>query len=399
MSGPLVASNSRRQMSKHKKRKKKRHRPYEPVKMKFVKVENPLRDAPADVRRKAVLEVAAKARVTFDAEYPKIVHWFDTYDPIYILAFCVFYFLTSERGVDKEAVQGTLEFPPHYLELLQAFALMRDRLGTPAPLGEKAEELLRSMRELGSNLALAKTDYSADATDSEVQKRYVLAQMRAETLAIRNWAFPDQTFAHLKALFAGQLNDIIGRAYRGVSAIRIIDTLVAMMNQVDERLNSHFHKLRAVVRAKDFDSTYREYRAAFPMVSDVPEGMRRVFTTMCGGDLRSFLSLFGMHPDLHLEHIFTFSIDEIMQAYGEESHRDGVLDIFNRWALEFRDLAGKDPKHFLYSNPVLQRPFIRLGGRAFFWVLSGVLAHTLPGMLEALVPPADRQRYSERRSD
>ena len=89
-------------MSKHKKRKKKRHRPYEPVKMKFVKVENPLRDAPADVRRKAVLEVAAKARVAFEAEYPKIVHWFDTYDPIYILAFCVFYFLTSERGVDKQ---------------------------------------------------------------------------------------------------------------------------------------------------------------------------------------------------------------------------------------------------------------------------------------------------------
>ena len=50
--------------------------------------------------------------------------------------------------------------------------------------------------------------------------------------------------------------------------------------------------------------------------------------------------------------------------------------------------------HFTFcdSNPVLVRPFIALEDGSFFWVLGGVLSHTLPSMLEELIPVAERER-------
>jgi hypothetical protein len=76
-------------MSKRKKHKKgrKKYKPYAPVKMKFVQMPDPFGSAPLEVRRKVMTEIATKARAAFEEEYPKIINWFDTYDPLYILSF------------------------------------------------------------------------------------------------------------------------------------------------------------------------------------------------------------------------------------------------------------------------------------------------------------------------
>jgi len=381
------------------KNRKKKYRPYQAVKMKFVRMSDPFGGAPIEVRRKVVMEVATKARAAFEADYPRVADWFDTYDPLYVLSFCVLYFLASEQGVDKEALEGKLDFAPHHLELLQAFALMGPRRGTALPLKDKAAELQRSMKELTDNLGLAQLATLPDgASDSELKKRFVIHEMRGQTFAIRNWAFPEQTYAHLKALFSGSLDEVISRQHAGVSVVKLVDTLVALADETNERLNAHLSKLRPAMRAATFDETYQQYRSAFAIVKDDTQGMREVFATMCGGDLRSFKSLILVHSDLFIDRIFTFTPDDIMRAYGDESHRESVMQVVRRWSHGFNDLAGRDPLHFLYSNPVLVRPFIALEDGSFFWVLGGVLSHTLPSMLEELIPTGERERYSSRRA-
>jgi hypothetical protein len=151
-------------------------------------------------------------------------------------------------------------------------------------------------------------------------------------------------------------------------------------------------------RIANLDKSDREYRNEFNIVKDDTEGMRRVFTTMCDGNIRSFKSLLMAHSDLFLEDVFTFTSDEIVQAYGDESRRDGLMRIFEKWSHRFNELAGRNPHHFLYSNPVLAKPFIQIGDNSFFWALAGIMAHTLPAMFEQLVPSAGRQRYSDTRA-
>ena len=171
--------------------------------MKFFQVPNLFGDAPSGVRINILRDIGAKARATFEREFPRVTEWFDRYDPLYILSFCVFYFMTSERGIDKEAIEGKLDFGSHHLELLQAIALMRPRHGTPEPLKEMATELKTSLRELTEAIELGDLDFPADLTEAEIKKRSILSQMRTQTLAIRNWAFPEQTIAHMKSLYSG----------------------------------------------------------------------------------------------------------------------------------------------------------------------------------------------------
>jgi hypothetical protein len=381
-----------------KRSRKKRHEPYRPVKQKFFRIPNPFGDAPLKVRRAAMLEAAANARRTFEEEYPKIINWFDTYDPLYVLSFCLFYFLTSERGVDTEAVEGKLEFAPFHLELLQAFALVRKRSGTPAPLRGKALELRRSMKEITSALQWSQMGIPLDASESDVKKLFVIGQMRQQTFAIRNWAYPDQAIAHLKALFEGTLGEVVSREYGGVSIVKFIDSIGALAEEANERLNAHIMRVSPMVAAKDADSAYQEYRKGFPFLTDDQEDARAVFVETCRGDLKYFKAALIAHSDLFLQDLFTFSIDDVMLLYGEPAHRDGVHRILRAWSHEFGALAAQDPKRFLYSNPVLVRPFIALGGDSFFWGLGGILAHTLQAMLESLVPASARQRYLERRA-
>ena len=366
--------------------------------MKFFQMPDLFGDAPIEVRRNALKGIGRKARAAFEEEYPKLLKWFETYDPLYVLSFCAFYFLTSEAGIDKEAIDGKLDFGQHHLELLQALALMRSRKGTPQPLGAEAEALQKSLRDLTQSLLFAQFDFPAEMSGAELTKRWVLAEMRAQTSCIRNWAYPEQTVRHLKSMFEGPLSGIIASQYQGITIGQMIDALASLAERVNERLNNHIRKLRPVATAKDFETTYHAYRQAFPDVLDDREGMIEAFDRLCGRDLRRLQSVLLMHSDLRLEHIFTFSLDDIAHASGSAEHRHGLAHLMQKWSYKFGDLADWDPKHFIYTNPILQRPFIRLGQDSFYWVQCGIYSHALPGMLELLIPEVHRDEYMATRS-
>ena len=379
-------------------RKRRRYKPYEQVKMKFFSMPDPFGDAPREIRMQALREVAANAKATFKRAFPRVSEWFHRYDPLYVLSFCLFYFLTAERGVDKEAIDGKIDFGSHHLELLQAIALMKPRGGTPEPLKDRAEELQQSLKELTEALNYSGFDLPENISEAETKKRFVLWQMRTQTLAIRNWAFPAQAIAHMKAFCSGPFTTIIAERYRGLSATRLIDTLVNMSTEIEERMNAHLLKLAPVMKSETFETARSSYLESFPNVEDDTDGMRRVFEQLCGGDLRQFKMILIMHAELRLPDMFTFTLDEVMMCYGMPEHRDAISQILERWSYRFGDLGASDPNHFLYSNPVLQRPFIAVDNELYFWVLPGILAHTLPGLIEGIVPPERRTQYLDYRS-
>ena len=400
---PLRKAGNVSCMARPKKNKKKayraKYRPYRAVKMKLVEMRDPFGSAPVAIRQKLVREAAAKARETFETEYPRLIDWFETYDPLYVLSYCLYYFMSSEQGVDKEAIDGQLDFAPHHLELLQAFSLMRSRVGSAVPLKAQALELKETMKRVSDSLGFAQLfDLPESASEAESKKRFVIGEMRSQTFAIRNWAFPGQTFGNLKELFTGSLSDVIAKEYGGVIVPQLIDALIVLANETNERLNAHLDKLRPVFNAGGFDQVYREYRKSFGGLEDDTEAMREVFTVKCRCDLKTFKTLLMAHSDLFLSDIFTFTTDELASAYGDEEHRAGLLRAFQRWSYRFEDLSRWDPHYFLFGNPVWERPFIRVAEKSFFWVLGGVLPHTLQAMLEALIPESALQRYSGARS-
>jgi hypothetical protein len=380
------------------KKRKRKYKPYQQVKLKAFQMPDIFGNVPAEVRPKLMEEIGRKARAEFEAEYPKLLKWFETYDPIYVLSFCAFYFLTAPAGIDKEAIEGKLEFGQHHLELLQALALMAPRAKSVKTFGVEAEALQQTLRELTNNLNYAHFEIPDDLPEKDRTKRFVLAQMRNQTSVIRNLGYPEQTVRHVKSIFAGPLKRIIASQYQGVSIEHVIDALAALAAQADERLNDHIKRVRPVAIAKDFETTYRAYTQAFPDVLEDREGILDVFDRLCDRDLTRLQSFLLMQTDLRLEHIYAFSLSDIAHAYGNEEHQEGLALLMREWSYQFGDLADYDPKRFLYTNPILQRPFIRLGEDSFYWVQCGIYSHTLPGMLESLIPKVHRDEYMTRRS-
>lgn len=89
--------------------------------------------------------------------------------------------------------------------------------------------------------------------------------------------------------------------------------------------------------------------------------MREAFEKLCRGELKRFQFMLVMHADLRLQDIYSFSLDDAAQAYGDESCRAGLGQLLRTWSYRFGDLDDRDPKHFIYTNPVLQRPLISIG--------------------------------------
>ena len=254
------------------------------------------------------------------------------------------------------------------------------------------------MKDLSDSLQLGGMDLPPDISEADLHKRMVLARMRSQTFAVRNWAYPEQTLGHLKSMFSGALSEIIAAEYDGVSIIRVIDALKALYEESEDRLNLHIDGLRPVVTAHDFESVCARYKEAFPDIVSDREGMLGIFREACHGNLAGFKMALLAHSDLRLPNIHEFSLDDAVHAYGEESGRAGLRKLLAAWSFQFGDLREREPKHFLYSNPVLRQPFIRLGEDHFYWVLSGIHSHMLPGMLETLIPKGHRDRYMATRS-
>src|SRR3990170_414919 len=70
-------------------------------------------------RLEEVRAIGKKAAADFAEKFAALNRWFTEHDSLYLLSFCKNYFVCSPEGYDEEAEKGYLEFPFHYLEILQ----------------------------------------------------------------------------------------------------------------------------------------------------------------------------------------------------------------------------------------------------------------------------------------
>jgi len=366
-------------------------KPYEQVKMKMFKFPDLFKGLSMKERQKIIRDIGAKAQKEFKKLYPDIKKWFDEYDPIYILSFCAVYFLSSPEGIDREAIDGKLDFYHHDLEILQAFALMHERKFSPKPLLRKAEELRKDMRRINEAMKFSEFNLPNNLSRKELMKRFVLSIIRGQTIAVRNWAYPEQIIKITKQLFSKLSKDIEGEY--GFKPEKMIDVLVKMSDAVEERLNTHLNKVRGFYKEKDYKKMYEKYCAAFPNIKREEGDIKKLYNFFKGDSDQVRWSLM-VHSDLRLSDIFTFTIEEIADFYQDKSKKKELKEVFNLWSYEFGDLKNHNAEHFLLDNPVLRKPFIRLGEESYFWSTIGIIGHLILGLMEGLI--IDKKKIREK---
>lgn len=124
----MPKSRKRKKKVKKKKPKNRNYKPYEVVKQEFVRFENPFpEDIPFEKRLEIIVKVGKQSEIKYKEEYSKLINYLDEYDPLYLCSFCAYYFVRQEEGIDREAIDGHLEFPPFFLEILQCISLIKEK--------------------------------------------------------------------------------------------------------------------------------------------------------------------------------------------------------------------------------------------------------------------------------
>ena len=345
-------------------------------------------------RSAVIRDIAEQAEAAFQREYFKINEWFHQYDALYLLAYCAAYFLAHPEGIDPEA-QGSLDFYPHYLEMLQAFSLMQERSFLSKPLGEGAGDLLDLMGRVGNAISLRGMGNPSDLTDEELHQRDVLLNIRHQTTAVRNWAQPQHGRKVVHALAETVRQDFI--SLYGVNLVTFMDALLRLSETADDRFNQHISRVRHFYQQSSYQRVASSYVESFPGVRDLDAD--RIFE-IAGRNLESLKILLLQHADFRLADSLTFTLEDIAAEYGEEVDLKSLKHLLDKLAIEFGDLRDQDKEHVILDNPVWSKPFIKVDQETYFSAVLGLMPHYTQFLLDSLVS-ADlglQQRYRLRKA-
>lgn len=364
--------------------KQKNPKAWEAPKMKFFQMPKLLKDDLTLEQRLTILRsVGDRAREEFEQKYPNIQRWLIDYDPVYVLSMCAYYFISSPEGTDPEAV-GKLDFPHHYLEIMQAFALYQARNHNLTPLLQNMETLKREMGEIGQAMSFRHLSIPEALTNKDEIDAYRLrTEMMGHTTAVRNWAYPHQLRKIVLDLAMAVQIEFVAR-YK-VDPVAFFKMIFRLVDERSDLLNEHISKVRTIFGKKNHREIFSAYNDAFPENEPITESTADELWEMMRRKNNALCSFLMSHSDLKLENIYSFSLDHAIEVFGTDPIRDEVKNLLDRLSYRFGDLATFNKDHIILSNPVLSRPFIQLGNGKYFTAVWGILPHLAMDLLEDLV--------------
>ncbi|MEA9414348.1 hypothetical protein [Flavobacterium sp. PL02] len=376
--------------------KKKQYKPYEVVKQNLYSFPNPIKEELTFEERKAhILKIAEKAGEEFEKQYEELMLYFKEYDARYLCSFCLLYFLAGPEGVDREAIDGKLDFHPFMLEVLQCFALLQPNAISAKPLQNEVHTFKKLLMGINQNLSLSYLSLNEKAENLDDISRFSLRiEMMMHTLAVRNWAYEHQ----MKEI-AFDLAHIIGERFvsaKGHDPVMLLDVLFSLNDITNIRLTNHILKMKPMLKAKNYNDVFNLYESAFPHVSIVSPTERENMWHHCGKNLKQLQSIMMQHADIVLREAFTYSVEDIRAINKTEINKVLTVEIFDELSYVFGDLEGFDKNHIFLNNPVHQKPFIKLEDGSYFSAITFLLPHLGMDILENVIntDPKLKKQYA-----
>ena len=336
-------------------------------------------------RIKVLRSVGEEAEEKFETKYKDLLKWFDEHDQLNFLSFVSYYFFTSKEGDDEEARTGTIEFPPHIQEILQALSLTKERNYEPKPfLGKSPFDLQNSLKEIKDLLDLKFFNFpEAIKTENDFNKYKLRIDFMADTMAVRGWCYNHQLQKMLNDLCKG-----IGKEFFkefGFSPHFIFEIIDKLIANVNIKLKIHQGKIREFVSENYYTSVFTAYEKVFPQIVKSTKETRENLFNFFKRDLEQLKAAFVSHSDLFLCKIFTFSIDDIFEFLDGKLENNKIALIMDKLSYAFGELKVEDKGHFILNNPIHKKPFIKIDENSYYSCILGVVEHLKLDLLEFFV--------------
>lgn len=308
--------------------------------------------------KEAMLE-AAEAAVN---EYPDLLQTIknnltSSYPPQSLATFCCHGSagFISSTGQQTESLPGILQ---HHCELLQALVLTvsSDEWGGNPITPDGMQVLFDTMPKLSDTFFMRRILDGEEKPDAEEEKIALSLQerVRMHTLIVRNWGHIDQVIQTSRELYA-PLDENFSSAH-GFSATDLIDTLLVILTEAEERMSAHFDLLRKVLRGQTAAELVRRYFKLLPnlvgsadeMLASLPDDITR----------EQMLGMIMAHLDLRLIDTRLFTLEGVANSTGKSG--EAISAIFGALSFQPGALNDTSPESLFLDNPVWDRPAISL---------------------------------------
>jgi hypothetical protein len=359
--------------------------PYEVVKQQFVRFENPIpEDIPFEERMGYLLDIGNKAQGEFEKEYIKLTQYLKEYDPLYLCSFCSYYFARQEEGFDEEAIKGSIDFPPFYLEIIQCLSLIRERTITAKPLKNDVEDFKTTVTKLNQGQTYSYLRLIEKAENQEDIGSIILrTEMMVHTLAVRNWAYIEQMEKIANEL-AGLIKDKFTKSI-GFDPNIFLKILFGLVSLTENKVNIHYRKTLSFIKANNFNDVFDNYEASFGNVEKTNSSVWEEIWNTVGKKLENLKVLFLQHSDLFLSNIFTHNLVEIFEHFKKEITKKDITKILDKLSLNFGALSTINKDFIFLDNPIHSNPFIKLDTNEYYSVIPHMFVHLGVDLLEKFI--------------
>ena len=361
----------------------------------FHMVPNPFEGLSDDQRRLVIKEIAKKSDEDYQEALSGLRAILRRSHPLHVLSYMSYYGLRvcvdETAGITK--LDSDFEIHPFHVEIMQALSLQIE----PHDLSHKLlkPEVLMQVWNKVKTLCDTHNFRRLDLPDDEKAIGLAQEMIRGATQALRNWGYHSQIKRITRELyrpFDTQLLDA-----RGFTCLDVFNVFEAMVTEVESRQTAHFKALAGVFRSSGTDRSrlIESYHELLDLGKDKAERFVE-YANKRKTPLDGVRAMVIAHYDLRLPGVYTFPTTELAESLGLEEDR--VRAILDQYALGWGALSVYETEHLHLSNPVWEKPLVKLSDGKYFCALpGGFFSFVIPCMEAVLSPFATA--VSNRRSE
>ena len=337
----------------------------------FHMLRNPFEGLSDEQRRLAIEEIATNSEEKYQGALSELRAMLRRHHPLLVLSHMSSYGLSvavgETTGVTK--LDSDYELFPFHVEILQALFLQiaPDELSGEPFRPHVLTQVWDQVKTLCDTHNFRRL-HPAGVHLPDDEMAVALAQhlMRSATQAVRNWGYHSQIKRIARDLYCPFDAHLLEA--RGFSASDVFDVFEAMVTEVESRQTVHRETLVNLFRSSGTNGRMlvENYHELIGLEKEKAERFVEDLNVE-ETPLDRVRSMIIAHYDLRLPSVYTFLASDLAESLGLEEDR--VSAVLDEYALSFGALSDYETEHLHLSNPVWEKPLIRLSAGEYFCAL------------------------------
>ena len=355
----------------------------------FYKLHDPFEGLNPDQKQLAIKEIAKNSEEKYQEALSELREILRGNSPIDVLSHMSYYGLVVPvdkiTGITK--LDSEREFFPFHIEFLQALSLQvpSDELSHEPVRPDVVQQVWDKVKILWIAQVFRQLD-PKDLDLPEDEKAIALAQnlMRGATQAVRNWGYHSQVKRIARELyhpFDPQLREV-----RGFSPTDVIDVFEMIVTEIETRQITHHKTLNDVFSSSGEDKPLllENYCQLIGLENEEAERFSEL-PVLEEAPLDVVRRMLMAHHDLRLPLVYTFLASDLAASLGFDKGK--VSTILDEYTLEWGALSECEAEHFHLSNPVWEKPLVKLEDGQYFCPYPVTFFSFVIPCMEAVLSP------------